>query len=156
MFRENLLQIITQKYKNKRLAAKETETNEDFIYRIFKRDEDELIVFLRKIILQKNLSPEEVYQLITNTEPNTNREQLNDLPKHYICQTKSLIKALKDQVDDLKQQRDFLQTALMEHIKNNEQQPQSSKPPTHTRGLGQHVAHKGIGKNSGSVTTAPP
>lgn len=117
LFKDRLDKLVDKYYSNKSVASQETETNKDYLYRFFKRDEEEIFGFLRKIILQKKISPEKLYELITGIKTTECKSQTIELPKMYALQTKNYIESLKREVEELKHQREFLEGIVKDALK---------------------------------------
>lgn len=85
MFSKQLKHAITQVDKKPTVIAKETGFNDMFISRHTKNEnEPDIIVFLRNFILKYNLTPDYLYELITETTPEVSNEhikRIKDLEK---------------------------------------------------------------------------
>lgn len=162
MFGVDLLQTIKKYYKNQLDAVRQTGFDKDFVYRATKSENFEIIAFIRKIVEQNNISPEELYELITGNKvegDSCDNKRKITLPERYIIQTNKHINNLTKRIEELKHLVQYFESALMEALKHREPAPTQTQEPTapHTIGLiGQHVAKKVTEGKNHHTTTAPP
>lgn len=127
---------------------------------IKEKSEPDFIPKLRKFAIESNISPKELYFLITGNSFDHEEIPQNEgqLTAKYIAQTKRHIDSQAKQIEDLKHHVDFLEKALMEALKNrNSESQQVDTQQHHTKELSGHqIAPDNAGKNRKHTSNALP